>query len=154
MTNAVQMFLDSLKPKVPMAPCFELPFLEALYAGDSSETLVLADWLEDNGQHELANKLREALSSANVQKHFRELMVEEMSNPWWENRRLQHLSRYSAAKRAARVDALKLFPTFYDAKLEKEALDSINAFTRKKMLEEGFHRQICPPVPIDEDLLS
>lgn len=40
-----------------------------------------------------------------------------------------------------------------DPQLEKQAVDSVNDYTRTKMREDGFYRRILPPIPIgNEDL--
>lgn len=41
-----------------------------------------------------------------------------------------------------------------DPVLEKQAEDVVNAFTRTKMREEGYYRQILPPIPITNDELD
>lgn len=41
-----------------------------------------------------------------------------------------------------------------DPILEKQAVDSINDFTRTKMREDGFYRRIMPPIPITNDELD
>jgi hypothetical protein len=41
-----------------------------------------------------------------------------------------------------------------DPGLEKEAVDSVNDFTRTKMREDGFYRRIMPPTPIGNDELD
>ncbi len=41
-----------------------------------------------------------------------------------------------------------------DHVLVKEAVDSVNDFTRTKMREDGFYRRIMPPIPITNDELD
>ena len=41
-----------------------------------------------------------------------------------------------------------------DPVLEKQAVDAVNDFTRRKMREDGFYRRILKPVPVDKDDLS
>ena len=41
-----------------------------------------------------------------------------------------------------------------DARLEKQAVDAVNDFTRTKMREDGFYRRVMPPLPISNDQLD
>lgn len=41
-----------------------------------------------------------------------------------------------------------------DHVLEKQAVDTVNDFTRTKMREDGFYRRIMPPIPITNDELD
>lgn len=37
---------------------------------------------------------------------------------------------------------------------EKDAIDAVNEFTRRKMREDGFYRRLLPPLPITNDHLD
>lgn len=41
-----------------------------------------------------------------------------------------------------------------DPVLEKQAVDSVNKFTRTKVREDGYYRKIMPPIPITNDELD
>ena len=41
-----------------------------------------------------------------------------------------------------------------DPILEKQAVDAVNDFTRKKFQEDGFYRRILKPVPVSNEELT
>jgi hypothetical protein len=117
-------------------------WLDALAEGRLDEAAVMCDYLEERGLKQ-GETIRKMIRPNMVRYRFRKHMRDNMRHG---------VNPYASASvlTETRINlGWKVLRRFFRYYLNGRASDAVNAFTRKKMQENGTLRQIMPPAPVD-----